>query len=137
MYYSTTCMKKVVINILFVLCICVGGTAITRAQTTLPPPDCATQLEIANQRLLKALDAFDKSTRALNAATDEIAKRVTLEALNVQLLAIKDQIIAQQDELIKRLTKRTVKSNFRKVLEVLEKAALVIAGIAIGRGLPL
>ena len=98
---------------------------------------CGRTIEECGQRLDKALDAYEKAVKALAFATDEITARKQLDALKDQLLGVKDLIIANQDELIKRLqgNKNSVWSRVKKILEILEKAALIGVGVAVGHGL--
>lgn len=98
---------------------------------------CGRTIEECGQRLDKALDAYEKAIKALTFATDEITARKQLDALKDQVIAVKDLIIANQDELIKRLqgNKNSVWSRVKKILEILEKAALIGVGVAVGRGL--
>ena len=98
---------------------------------------CEDQLKTALERLDKTLDAYEKATKALQFATDEITARKQLDALKDQVIAVKDLIIANQDELIKRLqgNKNSLWSRVKKILEIIEKAALIGVGVAVGRGL--
>jgi mannose/cellobiose epimerase-like protein (N-acyl-D-glucosamine 2-epimerase family) len=94
-------------------------------------------LKVALERLDKTLDAYEKATKALAFATDEISARKQLDALKDQVIAVKDLIIADQDQLIKRLTKtdNSVWGRVKKILAIAEKALLIGVGIYVGRGL--
>jgi hypothetical protein len=91
--------------------------------------------DVLLQRLDKALDAFEKSQKALGFAMDEIEQRKRLDALKDQIIAVKDIIIKAQDELIDRLQKN--KTGFmervKKILKVAEKIALIGLGVYISR----
>jgi mannose/cellobiose epimerase-like protein (N-acyl-D-glucosamine 2-epimerase family) len=94
-------------------------------------------LKTALERLDKTLDAYEKATKALAFAQDEIAARKQLDALKDQVIAVKDLIIANQDELIKRLqgNKNSVWSRIKKILGIAEKALLIGIGVYVGKGL--
>lgn len=95
--------------------------------------DCFKDLEIANARLLKALDGLDKAGGVIASFQAEREAYKRLLDLDKQLLAVKDLIIAEQDKMIKLLGKP--KSQWRKLLETAQKVAIVATGILIGRGL--
>lgn len=99
--------------------------------------DCEAQLKVASERLSKALDGYEKATKALGFAQDEIAARVKLDALKDQIIAVKDLIIASQDELIKRLSKKKngTMARLKQILDIAEKVALIGVGVAVGHGL--
>lgn len=93
----------------------------------------ASDLDTCLQRLDKVLTDLDKAEKALGYALNEIEVRKRLETLNTQLFAVKDAIIAEQDKLINRLSKP--KSSLQKILKIVERVAMIAAGIMIGRGL--
>ena len=96
---------------------------------------CGDTIEICSQRLDKALDAFEKATKALAFATDEIAAHKVLEDLMKQAMAIKDQYLADvlADNKFLRASSTSVKSKARKFFEEVEKVIMFIAGAAITR----
>lgn len=97
--------------------------------------DCADQLEIATQRLLKTLDALEKAEALVGFKDQEIAAKDKLIALQKEFVAVKDQIIAAQGELIKFYQAQKTKGKFRAVMEKIQKVLVLAAGIYIGKGL--
>ncbi len=107
--------------------------SVSATQPTVRASDCFKDLEIANARLLKALDGLDKADGVIASFQAEREAYKRLLELDKQLLAIKDLIIAEQDKMIKLLGKP--KSQWRKLLETAQKIAIVATGILIGKGL--
>jgi len=97
--------------------------------------DCADQLEIATQRLLKTLDALEKAEALVGFKDQEIAAKDRLIELQKEFVAIKDQMIAAQGELIKFYQAQKTKGKFRSVMEKIQKVLVLAAGIYIGKGL--
>lgn len=71
-----------------------------------PVPDCATELELANQRLVKTLDAYEKAKALIATLEDRSRIQNDLERLNKELLAAKDETVRQQAALIELLKKQ-------------------------------
>lgn len=67
-------------------------------------------------------------------ALNEIEARKNLDALKDQVIAVKDLIIAEYQKLVEVKDKKVVRSKWKAFLGILEKAAVVAAGILIGRG---
>lgn len=113
------------------------GSVVTSPTIPAAASSCEDQLKVALERLDKTLDAYEKATKALGSAVDEINARKTLDALKDQYIAVKDLIIAEQDKLIKRLQKNdnSVWGRIKKLLKIAEKVALIAIGIYVGRGL--
>lgn len=81
-----------------------SGENLTNAEQT---TDCESELKTANQRLLKTLDALERSEKVIEAQKAEIAALKSLNQLNDEILAKKEQIIADQNKLIEKLEKQT------------------------------
>lgn len=97
--------------------------------------DCETQLAVANQRLQKALDAYDKAVALAIAKDDVIAAKDALIGLIKEGSAIKDQFIADlqaDNAFLRKANQPTVKSKVRKFFETVEKVLLVAGGIYLG-----
>jgi hypothetical protein len=94
---------------------------------------------VALERLDKTLDAYEKATAALNAATGEVASRVKLDQLKDQYIAVKDLIITEQGKLIALLQSEKkgsgVWQKIKQILSIAEKAALIAVGVYVGKGL--
>lgn len=101
--------------------------------------DCQAQLDIANQRLDKTLDALEKAEKALSFAVAENASRKALDDLKNQFIAVKDMIITEQQKFITLLQSQKKGNSFKDrlltILKVAEKAATIALGIIIGRGI--
>lgn len=96
---------------------------------------CEERLQIASQRLDKALSAFETSQKALTAALTEIEARKQLNELKDEYLKVKDQMIADifADNKFLRGKVNGPKSQIRKILERIEKIALFAGGVYLGR----
>ena len=68
--------------------------------------DCENDLQIANQRLAKTLDALEQSETVIKTLQAEIATRKNLQTLSDDLINKKDQIIANQTKLIAEYEKQ-------------------------------
>ncbi len=99
------------------------------------PPSCEDSLKVAESRLLKVLDALDKAEQLLVFKDREIEARKRVDAVNNELLAIKDLIIAEQSKLINVLqkNKNSTWGKIKKLLVLAEKAALIALGVYIAR----
>ena len=95
----------------------------------------ANSQDLCEQRLLKTLDALDKAEKALGQALNEIEARKNLDALKDQLIGVKDLIISEYQKLVEVKDKKIARSKWKAFLAILEKAAMIAAGILIGRGL--
>ena len=113
------------------------GSVATSQTTRAASDSCEDQLKVALERLDKTLDAYEKATKALGFAQDEISARKQLDVLKDQVLAVKDLIIAEQDKLIKRLMKNdnSLWGRVKKILSIAEKALMIGIGVYIGKGL--
>lgn len=102
---------------------------------TLSPKLNSNALDECEQRLLKTLDALEKSEALLSFKDQEIEAHKRLAAVNNELLKIKDLIIAEQYKLINVLThkKNSLWAKVKKLLALAEKIALVAAGVYLGR----
>ena len=96
--------------------------------------ECLEKLRIAEQRLLKTLDALAKSEAVTGFKDAEINARKVLDNLKDQVLAVKDLIIEYQDQLIRRLQRPNsgFMGRLKQILDVAQKVILVAAGIYIG-----
>lgn len=92
-------------------------------------------LEIANRRLMKALDAFDAATASANAKEAVIKAKDDLISLYKQAIEVKDLIIKFQDELIRKLQKPNsgFMGRLKSILKTVERVILVAAGVYVGR----
>lgn len=72
-------------------------------------PDCQADLETANKRLEKMLDALEKAEAVISALNAEIKTRKYLQTTSDQLLLKKDEIIADQTKLIREYEKQKQK----------------------------
>lgn len=99
--------------------------------------DCADKLAVAEQRLLKSLDALSHAEVLVKLKDNEIAARKNIEDLYKQAIAVKDLIIKFQDELIKKLQKPNsgFMGRLKQILAIAEKVALIALGVGVGRGL--
>lgn len=99
--------------------------------------DCTDNLRIAEQRLLKTLDALDQAKQLILFKDQEIEARKRVDAVNNELLKIKDLIISEQSKLIDVLQKKknSAWGKIKKLLEMVEKIALIAIGIYVGKGL--
>lgn len=114
------------------------GSAATSPTTAVAGTDrCEDNLPAALQCLDKALDAFEKSQKALGFAMDENAARKRLDGLKDELLKAKDQYIADvlADNAFLRKQSNGTKSKLRKVFEQIEKIGILIVGVKIGQGI--
>lgn len=112
-----------------------GAAGQATASVATSPKTALASLDVCEQRLNKALDAYEKANNALNVALSEIEARKTLENLQKEYLAVKDQIIAAQAQLIKFYQDQRQKGKWQKVFEKVEKILILAAGIYIGKGL--
>lgn len=69
--------------------------------------DCESDLQTANQRLLKTLDALEKAESLIKMLESEIEARKRLETINNQIIAAKDSQISEQKKLIEILEKQS------------------------------
>ena len=134
--------KRIQIRLLMLFAILLIGIAASsevKAQATgsavTSPTTALASLDVCEQRLNKALDAYEKANNALNVALSEIEARKMLENLQKEYLAVKDQIIAAQAQLIKFYQDQRVKGKWQKFFEKVEKILILAAGVYIGKGL--
>jgi hypothetical protein len=127
------------IRLLVILAILLIGTALSsgaRAQgigsASTSPTTALASIDVCEQRLNKALDAYEKANNALNVALSEIEARKTLENLQKEYLAVKDQMIAAQSELIKFYQGQRAKGKWQKLFEKVEKILIFAAGAYVG-----
>lgn len=139
-------MKKFILIAFFIFLF--GFTAysqVTVSQQFLDDANKAFALVIEQRDALAKFTAERKATDAERAAADALIKGMN------ELLAVKDRTISQyellsqfqqkviqfQFEVIEKLEKqlKKPKSLFDKILRTLERVALIVGGIAIGRGL--
>lgn len=64
-------------------------------------------LDVANARLVKVLDALESAEKAIEAQKAEIASLKSLAEINNQLIIKKEEIISDQNKLIEKLEKQT------------------------------
>lgn len=95
---------------------------------------CLQQLDIANRRLQKTLDAYDHAIAVGNANADVVAAYRMLVDLLKEGLAIKDQFIAdvKADNDFLRKQVHPSKSWLRKMAERIEKVAIFAAAFYLG-----
>lgn len=94
-------------------------------------------LDECEQRLLKTLDALEKSEALVGFKDKEIEAYKHLSALNDELIKIKDLIISEQQKLIDVISKKknSVWSKVKRLLALAEKIALVALGVYAARAL--
>jgi hypothetical protein len=134
--------KRIQIKLLMLFAILLIGIAAHstgQAQATgsaaTSPTTALASIDVCEQRLSKALDAYEKANNALNVALSEIEARKTLENLQKEYIAVKDQMIAAQSQLIKFYQDQRVKGKWQKFFEKIEKILILAAGVYIGKGL--
>lgn len=109
--------------------------------TTQPAPngEKRTLADDCNEQLLKTLDALDKAEKAILFLQMEIDARKRLDAINAELLKVKDLIIAEQQKLITLLQGDKKESKFMKAIKTVikfgERILLLYVGAQIGKGL--
>lgn len=131
---------------ILLIALIVTATAFTATAQTSFVPDSATIQpvlsgarptnadDVCEQRLLKALDALEKSEALIGFKDKEIAARVNLEALYKQAIEVKDLIIKFQDELIRKLQKPNsgFMGRLKSILRTAERVILLAAGVYVG-----
>lgn len=121
-------MKK----LLLIAILIAGSSIFGHAQTS----SCEADLQTANQRLSKALDAYEKAIAVIEFKDQEIAARKQLDALKDELLKAKDQMIADvmaSNDFLRKDRAGKTKSKLRRFFETAERVLLVAAGVYLGR----
>jgi hypothetical protein len=110
------------------------ATAQATASAGTSPTTLPVSIDVCQQRLDKALDAYEKAIAVIGAKDNEIAARKALDDLRVAALAIKDQMIADlmADNTFLRKQVHPSKSALRQFFEKVEKILIFAAGAYVG-----